>query len=405
MWGMGEQLADLVWPLLLPSSRAFLPQAPSTTQLLTTSYIILPFFPAGPRLLFGHHAAHGLQHDEGQGAAGGVRRMGGAARRHAVRFGGWGQAWGVGWGLGAGVEGGVAAGLPDCSSSHNPSKLLLRERLSRLLPGRSCCMSRVLSFSHPRCLPPLLLSPLCLPPAGSCFPTPCASMPRTAPSTITPSCSRGSATASLSSPCGYPFSLQPACACPLRVLAPLLMLAAGPCGCPVPAALGQLVPDCDPGPLGHQWCFLAAFLPALHAAAGAGVANAPTLLNRCTALYCPLCIAACRQGKTDFRSSATITRKHNAEVKAAQRAEREQLRAQARCPGSLSVACSAGIERTSLLPRWCGGGWWEVAGVGWERDCRLAAPACCCALPSWTSSFPGRRACHRSPRLPHFKPL
>ena len=65
------------------------------------------------------------------------------------------------------------------------------------------------------------------------------------------------------------------------------------------------------------------------------------MLTHCTAPYRPRCTAARRQGKTDFRSSATITRKHNAEVKAAQRAEREQLRAQARCAGTLSVGSEA----------------------------------------------------------------
>ncbi|EFN53753.1 hypothetical protein CHLNCDRAFT_136360 [Chlorella variabilis] len=45
---------------------------------------------------------------------------------------------------------------------------------------------------------------------------------------------------------------------------------------------------------------------------------------------CDRIVELAMQGKTDFRSSASITRKHNAAVKAQQRAEREALRAQAR---------------------------------------------------------------------------
>ena len=46
-------------------------------------------------------------------------------------------------------------------------------------------------------------------------------------------------------------------------------------------------------------------------------------------LLLPVC--ACRQGKTNLRASAMMTRKHNAAVKAQQKAERDKLRGQMRC--------------------------------------------------------------------------
>jgi hypothetical protein len=55
-------------------------------------------------------------------------------------------------------------------------------------------------------------------------------------------------------------------------------------------------------------------------------------------------LPASRQGKTDFRSSATITRKHNAAVKAQQRAEREQLRAKARCARAHGCKIAAAVK-------------------------------------------------------------
>ena len=135
--------------------------------------------------------------------------------------------------------------------------------------------------------------------------------------------------------------------------------------------------------------------------------------TRATLTHPPLLLlpgCACRQGKTNLRASAMMTRKHNAAVKAQQKAERDKLRGQMRCallcmPGRFGLQGCC-IRRAGLAS-------WPAARLAAHAHascaCSLAGLQCgaaCCtggqgAEEGWSGQRVRRARRRKHPRLVH----